>query len=206
MADLKKDLDEYLLLQSDQKKNFKLTIPAIPFQKPSLPGWFRRDQTPTDSDSWYQETKREYCPSLSKFQRLALFALCVGMGILCFTISLMYLPVLLFKARKFALLFTLGSLFFVFSLFFLWGPLTYIKHMFSRERLGLTLSYGGTLFGTLYCALYLQSTPFTVVFAVGQIISLLWTVITNIPGGVTGLSFISKMFSRSVSGSNVLPI
>jgi hypothetical protein len=35
------------------------------------------------------------------------------MGTLCFSLSLMYVPVLLFKARKFALLFTLGSLFFV---------------------------------------------------------------------------------------------
>lgn len=136
----------------------------------------------------------------------------------------MYIPVLLFKARKFALLFTLGSLFFVMryamvcslniskiifvfcSFFFLWGPIAYIKHMFSRERICLTLSYGSTLFATLYCALHLQNTPFTVLFAIGQIISLLWTVISNIPGGTTGLSFFSKMFSRSVSGGSALPI
>jgi hypothetical protein len=126
------------------------------------------------------------------------------MGTLCFSLSLMYVPVLLFKARKFALLFTLGSLFFVLSFFFLWGPLAYLKHMFSRERLLLTVSYGGTLIATLYCALHLQSTPFTLLCAVGQIVSLLWTVIANIPGGTSGLSFFSKMFSRSVG--NTLPI
>ncbi|CAG9767077.1 unnamed protein product [Ceutorhynchus assimilis] len=205
MVDLKKDLDEYLLLQSDQKKNFKLTMPAIPLQKPNVANWFKKDQ-PQEDESWFRETKKEYCPSLSRFQRMVLFALCIGMGILCFSLSLMYLPVLLFKARKFALLFTLGSLFFVLSFFFLWGPLAYLKHMFTRERLPLTLTYGGTLFATLYCALHLQSTPFTVLFAVGQIVSLLWTVVTNIPGGTTGLSFFSKMFSRSVSGGSTLPI
>jgi hypothetical protein len=109
------------------------------------------------------------------------------MGTLCFSLSLMYVPVLLFKARKFALLFTLGSLFFVLSFFFLWGPLAYLKHMFSRERLLLTVLYGGTLIATLYCALHLQSTPFTLLCAVGQIVSLLWTVIANIPGGTSGL-------------------
>ncbi|KAJ3624702.1 hypothetical protein MTP99_018304 [Tenebrio molitor] len=201
MVDLKKDLDEYLLLQSDQKKSFKLQIPTI--QKPNLTNWFKREE-PTEDNSWFQETKKGCCPSLTRFQRIALFGLCIVMGTLCFSLSLMYVPVLLFKARKFALLFTLGSLFFVLSFFFLWGPLAYLKHMFSRERLLLTVSYGGTLIATLYCALHLQSTPFTLLCAVGQIVSLLWTVIANIPGGTSGLSFFSKMFSRSVG--NTLPI
>ncbi|XP_019880400.2 uncharacterized protein LOC109608414 [Aethina tumida] len=201
MADLKKDLDEYLLLQSDQKKNFKIQMPTIP--APKITGWFKKNQ-PEETESWYQETKRECCPSLSRFQRFTLFGICICMGILCFSISLMYIPVLLFKARKFALLFTLGSIFFVLSFFFLWGPIAYLKHMFTRERIFLTLTYGGTLFATLYCALHLQSTPFTVLFAVGQIVSLLWTVISNVPGGTTGLSFISGMFKRSASSA--LPI
>ncbi|EFA09012.1 Protein transport protein SFT2-like Protein [Tribolium castaneum] len=201
MVDLKKDLDEYLLLQSDQKKSFKLQIPAI--QKPNISNWFKREEQPEDN-SWFQETKKGCCPTLSRFQRITLFVICIGMGILCFTLSLMYVPVLLFKARKFALLFTLGSLFFVISFFFLWGPLAYLKHMFSRERLLLTVTYGSTLVATLYCALHLQSTPFTVLCAVGQIVTLLWTVIANIPGGTTGISFFSKMFSRSVG--NTLPI
>ncbi|ENN71295.1 protein transport protein SFT2 [Dendroctonus ponderosae] len=205
MVDLKKDLDEYLLLQSDQKKSFKITMPTVPLTKPNISGWFKRGQ-PQDDESWFQEKKKECCPSLTRFQRIVLFAICIGMGILCFSLSLMYLPVLLFKARKFALLFTLGSLFFVSSFFFLWGPIAYLKHMFTRERIVLTLTYGGTLIATLYCALHLQSTPFTVLFAVGQIISLLWTVISNIPGGTTGLSFFSKMFTRSVGGGSALPI
>jgi len=205
MTDLKKDLDEYLLLQSDQKKNFKLTMPAIPLQKPNISNWFKKEQ-PQDDETWFQETKKQCCPSLSRFQRIVLFALCVGMGIICFSISLMYIPVLLFKARKFALLFTLGSLFFVASFFFLWGPMAYLKHMFSRERILLTITYGGTLFATLYCALHLQNTPFTVLFAVGQIVTLIWTVVSNIPGGTTGLSFFSQMFKRSVSGGSALPI
>ncbi|KAJ8930250.1 hypothetical protein NQ314_016978 [Rhamnusium bicolor] len=201
MVDLKKDLDEYLLLQSDQKKSFKLQMPGI--QKPNITGWFRKEQ-PEEDNTWFQETKKECCPSLSRFQRIALFGLCIGMGILCFSISLMYIPVLLFKARKFALLFTLGSMFFVMSFFFLWGPLVFLKHMLAKERLLLTITYSATLIATLYCALHLQSTPFTVLFAIGQIISLLWTVTVNIPGGTAGISFFSKMFSRSVSST--LPV
>ncbi|XP_022908771.1 uncharacterized protein [Onthophagus taurus] len=200
MADLKKDLDEYLLLQNDQKKSFKLQLPLI--QKPNFSAWFKKEEA--DDGSWFQETKKDCCPSLSRFQRITGFCLCIIMGILCFTLSAMYIPVLLFKARKFSLLFTLGSLFFIMSFSFLWGPMAHLKHMFSRERLLLTLIYGTTLVGTLYFALHLQSTPFTVLFAVGQIVTLLWTVISSIPGGATGLSFFSKMFSKTVS--TTLPV
>lgn len=63
MVDLKKDLDEYLLLQSDQKKNFKLSMPTVPLTKPNISGWFKRGQ-PQEDESWFQERKKECCPSL----------------------------------------------------------------------------------------------------------------------------------------------
>lgn len=187
--DLKKDLDQYLLLQSDQKKTFK--IPTL--QKPnfSVSNWFKKDE-PVE-ENWFQETKKEFCPSLSRFQRFTFFGICIFMGMLCFSLSLIYVPVLILKARKFALLFTLGSLFFILSFFFLWGPWSYLKHMFSKERLFLTFTYGGTLFATLYCALHLMSTPLTVLCAVGQIISLFWTVLANVPGGTTGTWLLQKI-------------
>lgn len=64
MVDLKKDLDEYLLLQSDQKKSFKIQIPTI--QKPSIGGWFKKNQS-EENGTWFQETKKECCPSLVIF-------------------------------------------------------------------------------------------------------------------------------------------
>ncbi|KAK4874118.1 hypothetical protein RN001_013478 [Aquatica leii] len=201
MAELKKELDQYLLLQSDQKKSFKLQIPSI--KKPGLPNWLKSESQP-EEETWFQETKKQCCPSLSKFQRITGFCICIFMGILCFSLSLMYIPVLILKARKFALLFTLGSLFFVLSFTFLWGPVAYLKHSFSKERLWLTITYGLTLFLTLYFALHLQSTPLTILGAVGQIITLLWSVVSSIPGGSTGISFFTKIFSKSVS--NTLPI
>lgn len=61
MVDLKKDLDEYLLLQSDQKKSFKLQIPSI--QKPNIGAWFKKEE-PAEDASWFQETKKDCCPTL----------------------------------------------------------------------------------------------------------------------------------------------
>lgn len=151
------------------------------------------------------------------------------MGILCFCLSAMYIPVLLLKARKFAMLYSLGSLFFlmryvwqcslkpapttgslIFSLFlffsfcFLWGPMSYIKSLVTPERRLFTFSYFATLIGTLYFALHLQSTPLTVLCAVLQLIAMLSFIVSAIPGGTTGLMFFTRMFKSSVSST--LPV
>ena len=112
------------------------------------------------------------------------------------------------KARKFALMFSLGSLFTLGSFSCLWGPCNHLTHLFSKERLPFTSVYLGTLSATLYFALALQSYVLTSVAAVGQVIVLVWFVISYIPGGQTGMKFFARICSsmcRRGSG-NVLPI
>ena len=171
----------------------------------------------------------------SRIQRIVGFCLCIFMGFVCFSLAALYAPVLLLKARKFALLYTMGSLFFIcrlvsvlflfkchqyndhvillkgysylflfllcFSFSFLWGPMSHLKDLFSRERMMFTISYFGTLFATLYFALYVQSTPLTVLCAVLQIIALLFFLASSIPGGRTGISFFTKIFTSRVTSS-----
>ena len=48
-------------------------------------------------------------PSLSYKQRMIGFMTCLVLGLICFAWSTIYIPMLVFKARKFALLFSLGS-------------------------------------------------------------------------------------------------
>lgn len=126
------------------------------------------------------------------------------MGLICFTLSTMYIPVLLFKARKFAILFTFGSVFIIFAFALLLGPVSHLKHQFSRERLPFTSAYFGSLIATLYFALEVQSIVLTTFFTLVQIIALLWYVFTYIPGGQTGLVFFSKIAASTVS--KTLPV
>lgn len=90
------------------------------------------------------------------------------------------------------------------SFSFLNGFTTMVKNMFSKERLLLSISYTGCLIGTLYFAMFAKSTAMTVLFAVAQIITLLWMLLGSIPGGTTGLKFFGQMFKSSVS--NTLPV
>ncbi|KAM8717049.1 hypothetical protein ACLKA7_003855 [Drosophila subpalustris] len=203
MSNLKQDLDEYLLLQSDQKKNFNVKLPQI-----KVPGLSQISRTsdPPEANSWLKDTQDSCCPKLSRLQRIVGFVACLGMGCLCMTLSTLYIPVLMLKP-KFALLFTLGSLFFIISFCFLVGFQAFFKQMFSKPRLLTSISYSACLTLTLYFALVAKSTAFTVLFAVAQIITLLFMLLGMVPGGATGLKFFGQLFKSSVSSSSsALPV
>ncbi|KAH8241819.1 vesicle transport protein SFT2C [Drosophila bipectinata] len=203
MSSLKSDLDEYLLLQSDQKKSFNVKLPQL--KVPSL-GLFSKNTEP-EANSWLKDTQDSCCPKLSRLQRIVGFVACLGMGGLCISLSTLYIPVLILKARKFALLYTLGSLFFILSFCFLSGFGAFLRQMFSKPRLLTSISYSSCLLLTLYCALVAKSTAFTVLFAVAQIIALLFMVLGMVPGGATGLKFFGQLFKTSVSAStSALPV
>lgn len=118
--------------------------------------------------------------------------------------STFYIPVLVLKARKFALLYTMASVFYIMAFGFLSGFATMVKQMFSKERMWVSISYIGCLLATLYFSMIHQSTPLTALFAVAQIIALFWMVLGSVPGGSSGLKFFGQMFKSSVS--NTLPV
>lgn len=136
------------------------------------------------------------------------FVLCLLMGTFCFSLATLYIPLLVLKARKFAVLYTFGSLFIISSFSLLWGPMNHFKHLFSVQRLPFTTAYFGSMLATLYFSLWLRSTVFTVIFAVIQILALVWYIVSYIPGGQTGLKFFSKIFyaAASKTASKTLPI
>ncbi|KAG7165738.1 protein transport protein SFT2-like [Homarus americanus] len=218
MTDLNRELKEYLS-RGDGKSESK--VPLLPttisdIKIPKISSWFTRngnaaneDEDTASSSSWSSSPQSDPClPSLGRKQRILGFLACVVMGLICFSLAAMYFPLLVFKARKFALLFTLGSLFSVLSFSFLWGPVNHLKHLFSSERLMFTSIYFISLFGTLYFALSLQSTVLTSIGAIVQVAALLCFVLSNIPGGQTGLKFFSSICSSVVKTtvSKALPV
>lgn len=61
MSSLKSDLDEYLLLQSDQKKSFNVKLPQL--KVPNL-GFFSKGSEPEVQNSWLKDTQDSCCPKL----------------------------------------------------------------------------------------------------------------------------------------------
>ncbi|CEP09433.1 hypothetical protein [Parasitella parasitica] len=97
-----------------------------------------------------------------------------------------------------------GSILILVSVALLRGPLSHIKHMLSKERLPFTVSYVGSMILTLYAALGLRVLILTIVFAIIQIIALIWYVGSYIPGGVSTLRYGTAYIGRRAV--SVLPI
>jgi len=211
---LKADLDSYLSSSGSKSKGQSLAGLANSFSLPTLKSPFNRSgltdnddlevlidsgdgndvsRQPSSTQGRCQKWLESLCPSLSYKQRLFGFMTCLVLGMFCFAWSTVYIPMIAFKARKFALLFSLGSAFVMGAFMMWWGPWDYFLHLFSRERLVFTTTYLGSLTATLYFAMGLQSTPLTTVAAGLQIMALVWFVVSYLPGGQTGLMYMSKL-------------
>jgi len=175
------------------------------------------DQLKSDSlsngggkDDWLPSSFKEDKSflSLTRTQRIIGFVFCLIAGTLCFGLASMYIPVLVFKARKFGALYSLGSCFILASFALLRGPTDYARHSFGQARLPMTLSYLVSLTATLYCSLWIRSTVLTIVCVSVQVVTLLWFLMSYVPGGETGLKFISSIFTRFVrrKAASTLPV
>lgn len=210
-ANLREDLNNYLSRNEKPMISTKLKNTLSSIHMSNLFSKFKYSSLPTDSansNEWLDLSSKDCCPKLSRIQRLIGFCICVSLGLFFFGAAMFFLPVLLLKARKFSLLFTLGSLFLILSFSFLWGPMNHLKHLFSKERLIFTCTYFGTLIMTLYFAMAKHSTAWTVLFAVLQVMALIWFLTSYIPGGYTGINFFTKLCSSTVSTtiSKTLPV
>ncbi|KAF8422036.1 Got1/Sft2-like family-domain-containing protein [Tirmania nivea] len=134
--------------------------------------------------------------ALSRWDRILGFAVCNLGALACFVICFMLFPVLSLKPRKFAVLWTFGSILFLSSWAILQGPRTYGAHLLSGPRLPFTAAYFGSIILTLYFSLGLQSTVLTLLAAIGQLGALLWYLVSYFPMGSQGLRMVSSMGAR----------
>ncbi|KAF2131292.1 SFT2-domain-containing protein [Dothidotthia symphoricarpi CBS 119687] len=121
---------------------------------------------------------------------LALFATCVG---------LMFTPVFIVRPRKFAILWSMGSVLFLGAWGVLMGPMQYFHHLTSGPRLPFTGAYFGTIALTLYFSLGLHSTILTFVAVIAQLICLVWYIVSYFPMGSTGLRFAARFGGNRVA-------
>ncbi|CAF0727117.1 unnamed protein product [Adineta ricciae] len=142
-------------------------------------------------------------PALSRKQRILGFMMCLTMGILCMCLATLYIPVIVLKARKFAVLFSFGSLFFLSSFSMLWGPTNHFKHLTNVERLPFSITYLVTLLGTVYYSVWVKSYFFTIIFAILQIGALVWYIVSYIPGGAHDM-LIQSCLQRTISSSHLI--
>ncbi|GMT15111.1 hypothetical protein PFISCL1PPCAC_6408, partial [Pristionchus fissidentatus] len=171
-----------------------------------LPNAKNRKGGSSSSGSWFSSDSSVF--GLSRTQRLFGFFLFLLGSAFCFATSAFLLPVLLLQTRKFAALNSLGSAMLLASFVFVWGPLTYLSMLFDPSRRLVSICYLSSVFATLYSSLWLKSYIFTVLASTFQLFSLVWFVMSSVPGGERGLRFMASLFGRFITkpNSTVLPI
>ncbi|KAL3420716.1 hypothetical protein PVAG01_07161 [Phlyctema vagabunda] len=148
-----------------------------------LPAPSRREE----EDAWF---------ALSRWDRMLIFAACNLGAAACFVICFFLFPVLSLRPRKFAILWSLGSVLFLASWAAMMGPMSYIQHLMSTPRLPFTAAYFGSIGLTLYFSLGLQSTLLTLFSSIIQIACLLWYLVSYFPMGSSGLRLATTFGTR----------
>ncbi|KAI4164752.1 MAG: hypothetical protein LQ342_001727 [Letrouitia transgressa] len=137
--------------------------------------------------------------ALSRWDRLLIFGACNLAALACFIICFLFFPVLAVQARKFAILWSTGSVLFLASWAVLMGPIPYIQHLLSGPRLPFTAAYFGSIILTLVFAIKLRSTILTLFSSIVQLVALAWYLVSYFPMGGTGLRFAARFGTNRLS-------
>ncbi|XP_075425749.1 vesicle transport protein SFT2C [Ascaphus truei] len=167
--------------------------------------WLGRALPPSSglSWSWSPVESDPLLPGMSGTQRLMAAGVCVALAALCFGLAGLYVPLLLLRARKFAMLWSLGSVLGLAAAALLRGPCRMM-----RELDPWTLMYVAAVGGTLYAALGIRSTGLTVLGASAQVVAAAGLLLGMLPGGPAGRRYITglcgSMMRKGVS--KALPV
>ncbi|KAL8733702.1 MAG: hypothetical protein Q9166_001895 [cf. Caloplaca sp. 2 TL-2023] len=137
--------------------------------------------------------------ALSRWERLLVFGACNAAALVCFVICFALFPFLSLKPRKFAILWSMGSMLFLASWAVLMGPIVYAQHLISGPRLPFTAAYFGSIVLTLVFAIKLQSTILTLFSSIIQLAALVWYLVSYFPMGGTGLRFAARFGTNRLS-------
>lgn len=157
-------------VRSNLTNTYNETLTRLPLAsgEPQEPAWFQ----------------------LSRFERLAGFGMLLVGSFVCFALGFLLLPVLTLNPRKFVMLWTLGSLLFFVSFGVLQGPVAYISHLTSSERLPFTVGFVACMVGTIYASAVLKSTLLSLVMGIVEFVGVLWYTVSYFPFGAQTMGYL----------------
>ena len=155
----------------------------------SLPSY--NTATTTEEPQWFR---------LSRLEKLVGFACCLAGSVLCFVTCFFLFPVLALKPRKFAMLWSLGSVLFVVSFGVLQGPYNYAKHLVSRDRIVFTTVFFSSVIWTMYAATVRKSTIMTIVASAVEMLAIIYYTVSYFPFGALTLTFFGSYVVGYIGG------
>lgn len=175
--------------QSPQQSSFKTRMQKLnPFRNNSV--YLQDEDNYVTSEPGYFE--------LSRWDRMLIFGLTFGGSVCCYLICIFLFPVLSLKPRKFALLWSLGSILFLVSFGVLQGFKAYLLHLFSSTRIIFSVVFITSIIMTLISSVGLKSIILSIIFAIVQLISAIWYTVSYFPMGKQTLNLASSVARSQV--------
>lgn len=186
MAGVHRELQEYLAQGKAGGAAAEPLLAAGTAEEPAAGAWLGRAglrwawaRSPAEP-----EAGPAVLPTVTRAQRLVAAGACLLLAALCFGLAALYAPVLLLRARKFALLWSLGSALALAGGAILRGGAACGRLLRGEEVPSRpALLYAAALGVTLYAALGLRSTWLTVLGACAQVAALLAALLALLPRG-----------------------
>lgn len=135
---------------------------------------------------------------LSRWDRMLIFGLTFAGSVSCYIICIFLFPILATRPRKFALLWSLGSILFLVSFGVLQGFQAYLTHLFLSTRLIFTVTFVSSIILTLVSALSIKSTLLSIIFAAVQLLSAVWYTVSYFPMGAQTLNLAGNVARSQV--------
>ncbi|GMG56486.1 unnamed protein product [Ambrosiozyma monospora] len=136
--------------------------------------------------------------NLSYFERVSLFIVTLLGSGACFIICITLFPFLSLKPKKFAIIWSLGSILFLISFCFLNGFIKFYHHLVSKERLWFSVGFILSIFVTLLFSVVYHSTLLVIPACVVQLICTVWYTVSYFPYGRQGLQMTSNVARSQV--------
>lgn len=138
--------------------------------------------------------------NLSYFERISLFIVCMLGCYACYAICFLFFPILSLKPKKFALIWSIGSILFLVAFAILNGPGKFCRHAITLERLPFTVSFVGSIGATLIFSLVWRHTLLVIVACIIQAVCSVFYTVSYFPYGRQGLRMSSGLARAQVEG------
>jgi len=148
------------------------------------------DLESNDQTSMIKSVKNNIKQSIEVETNYTTFFIVFSIGIIFIILSSLFLPIVILSPSSFVSLFSIGSIIIITSFIFIYGTSSYLSMLFEGKRCIFTLIYFASIIFGIYFSFISKNYLICLVSAVVQIVMLCIFVLSFVPGGESGISFI----------------
>lgn len=138
--------------------------------------------------------------NLSYFERISLFVVCLVAAYGCYTLCLVLFPFFLLHPRKFAAVWSLGSILFLSAFAILQGPSRFAAGVVAKDTLPYTAVFTTSIVATLCAALAGRHAVVLLLCCSIQITATVVYTLSHLPGGRLGLQTGASLTASRLQG------